>query len=444
MKVSVLGTGYVGLVSGACLADKGHQVTCIDVVKDKVDRINRGEPPIFENGLEALLKRNIGSRLTATLDTRQAVLDSDLTLIAVGTPFDGKVIDLKYVKEAARAIGAALREKPGYHVVVVKSTVVPGTTDKVVLPILEEASGKKAGRDFGVGMNPEFLTEGEAISDFMDPDRIVLGGIDKRSQDAQDELYAAFQEAPRVRCNNGTAEMIKYASNALLATMISFSNELANLGSAIGGIDSAEVMAGLHLGRYLNPVLPDGTRVSPAINAFLMAGCGFGGSCLPKDVSALAAHGRAVGLPMNLLSAVLDINARQPDQVFRLLGKHFPSLAGKRVAVLGLSFRPDTNDMRESPAIPIVRRLAAEKAVVLGYDPAARAEAEHVLGDAITLADSLEACLKDADAVVLVTRWKEFNRVPGLLKAMEKPPVLVDGRRMLPKDAVPRYEGIGL
>ena len=444
MKVSVLGTGYVGLVTGACLAEKGHEVACIDVDKTKVDRINRGDPPIFENGLEDLLKANIGKRLKATLDTRQAVLDSDLTLIAVGTPFDGKVIDLKYVKEAARAIGAALKDKPTYHVVVVKSTVVPGTTEKVVLPILEEASGKRAGRDFGVGMNPEFLTEGEAISDFMDPDRVVLGGIDARSQDAQDELYAAFKDAPRVRCNTGTAEMIKYASNALLATMISFSNELANLGSTLGGIDSAEVMSGLHLGRYLNPVLADGTRVSPAINAFLMAGCGFGGSCLPKDVSALAAHGRALGLPMNLLSAVLDINAKQPDQVFRLLGKHFPSLAGKRIAVLGLSFRPDTNDMRESPAIPIVKRLAAEKALVSGYDPAAREEAQKIFGDAITLTDSLEACLKDAEAVVLVTRWKEFNKVPEMIKAMAKPPVLVDGRRMLAKNSVPRYEGIGL
>ncbi len=444
MKVSVLGTGYVGLVSGACLADKGHQVTCIDLDKTKVDRINKGDPPIFENGLEDLLKRNIGTRLKATLDTRQAVLDSDLTLIAVGTPFDGKVIDLKYVKEAARVIGAALKEKNSYHVVVVKSTVVPGTTDKVVLPILEEASGKKAGRDFGVGMNPEFLTEGEAISDFMDPDRIVLGGIDARSQDAQDELYAAFKDAPRLRTNNSTAEMIKYASNALLATMISFSNELANLGSTLGGIDSAEVMAGLHLGRYLNPVLADGTRISPAINSFLMAGCGFGGSCLPKDVSALAAHGRAIGLPMNLLSAVLDINAKQPDQVFRLLGKHFPSLAGKRIAVLGLSFRPDTNDMRESPAIPIVKRLAAEKAIVTGYDPAAKAEAAHIFGNIISLADSLDACLKDADAVILVTRWKEFNQVPAKLKAMAKPPVLIDGRRMLAKDSVPKYEGIGL
>jgi UDPglucose 6-dehydrogenase/GDP-mannose 6-dehydrogenase len=175
-----------------------------------------------------------------------------------------------------------------------------------------------------------------------------------------------------------------------------------------------------------------------------MAGCGFGGSCLPKDVSALVAHGRSVGQPMNLLASVLDINAKQPDQVFRLLGKHFPSLGGKRIAVLGLSFRPDTNDMRESPAIPIVRRLVAEKAVVSGYDPAAREEAAHLFGNAITLCDSLAACLKDAEAVVLVTRWKEFNQVPGLLKAMAKPPVLIDGRRMLAKDSVPRYEGIGL
>lgn len=444
MKISILGTGYVGLVTGACLAEKGHEVICVDVDPAKVDMINRAESPIFENGLPELLRRNAGRRLSATLDTRRAVLETGLTLIAVGTPFDGKTIDLAYVKGAARDIGAVLREKRDYHVVAVKSTVVPGTTDGVVLPILERESGKRVTWDFGVGMNPEFLTEGEAIADFMEPDRIVIGGSDARAQDALEAIYAPFPRAPRVRANNRTAEMIKYASNALLANLISFSNELANLSASLGGIDSADVMDGLRLGRYLSPELPDGTRVTPPIVAFLRAGCGFGGSCLPKDLQALVAYGRSVGQPMDLLASVLAVNARQPDQVFRLLAKHFPVLSGRRVAVLGLAFRPDTGDMRESPAIPILNRLLAEGAVVAAYDPAAGAEARRRFGSRIVLADSLEDCLAGAEAAVLVTCWREFARLPLLLAAMPAPPLLVDGRRMLEKDSVAKYEGIGL
>lgn len=443
MKVSILGTGYVGLVTGACLAERGHDVTCIDVDASKVERINRGEPPIFERGLPELLRRNVGKTLRATLDANDAIRQTDLTLIAVGTPFDGKRIDLTYVKKSAETIGAAVGSKTGYHVVVVKSTVVPGTTDRVVLPILEQASGKRAGPDFGVGMNPEFLTEGEAVSDFMDPDRIVIGGIDTRTQDALDALYSSFPDAPRLRTNNSTAEMIKYASNAMLATLISFSNELANLGASIGGIDTVEVMRGLHLSRYLSP-LENGKRVEPSVVSFLMAGCGFGGSCLPKDVSALVAHGESSGVPMDLLASVLAVNGRQVEQIFRLLGKHFPSLAGKRVSVLGLSFRPDTDDMRESPAIPIVKRLQKEGAVVSAYDPAASHEAGKIFGDGLRQPGSLEAVLDGADAVILVTRWKEFERVPELLSRRAEPPVFIDGRRMLDKARFTKYEGIGL
>lgn len=443
MKVSIIGTGYVGLVTGVCLAERGHDVTCVDVDASKVDRINRGEPPIFERGLEELLRRTAGKSLTATLDAEGAIRSTDLTLIAVGTPFDGQRIDLKYVKQSAETIGRALAKKSGYHVVVVKSTVVPGTTDRVVLPIVEEASGKRAGRDFGVGMNPEFLTEGEAVSDFMDPDRIVVGGVDARTQDALESLYESFPDAPRIRTNNSTAEMIKYASNAMLATLISFSNELANLGASVGGIDTVDVMRGLHLSRYLSP-LENGKRVEPSVVSFLMAGCGFGGSCLPKDVSALVAHGRSSGVPMDLLASVLAVNARQVEQVFRLLAKHFPSLEGKRVSVLGLSFRPDTDDMRESPAVPIVRRLQKEGAIVTAYDPAASAEARKIFGDTLPLGPSLEAALANAEAVVLVTRWKEFERVPEILSRSGRAPVFVDGRRMLDKHAFAHYEGIGL
>lgn len=444
MKVSIIGTGYVGLVTGACLADVGHDVVCVDIDPDKVRTINSGEPPFFETGLRELIQRSIGKGLRATCDTRSAVLGSEITLIAVGTPFDGSEIDLTHVKASAREIGEILACKTEYHCVVVKSTVVPGTTDDVVLAILERESGKKAGRDFGVGMNPEFLTEGEAVNDFMQPDRIICGGIDERTQETLERLYAPFAEAPTIRTNNSTAEMIKYASNALLATLISFSNELANLGSTRGDIDTIDVMNGLHLSRYLSTVLENGRRVDADINSFLMAGCGFGGSCLPKDVSALIAAGRNAGTSMQLLEAVIDVNKNQRGRIFELLGKHFDSLDGKRVSVLGLAFRPDTNDMRESPAIPIVRRLLDEGAVVSAYDPVAADEARKSLSDEVRLCESLDQALDGADAVVLVTRWKEFERVPSILAETGEKPVVVDGRRMLNKDEIDRYEGIGL
>ena len=386
------------------------------------------------------MQRNAGGKLTATTDGLGAVRDSELTLIAVGTPFDGSTIDLSYVEACARTIGEALAAKSDYHCVVVKSTVVPGTTERVVVPILEAASGKKAGVDFGVGMNPEFLTEGEAVGDFMEPDRIVLGGIDTRSQDALADLYASFAGVPVVRTNPSTAEMIKYSSNALLATMVSFSNELANLSAAVGDIDIVEVMEGVHASRYLTPEGAAGEQPPPAaISSFLMAGCGFGGSCLPKDVSALVAHGQAHGVSMGLLASVLDVNAHQPAEIFRLLGKHFSSLDGRRVTVLGLSFRPDTDDMRESPALPIIRRLVAEGAVVTAYDPAAS-----YADDSVTIAPSLEHAVDGAEAIILVTRWHQFDKLASLLPSGAGAPVVVDGRRMFDKADFERYEGIGL
>ncbi len=445
MRVSVIGTGYVGLVSGVCLAEKGHDVICVDSDDKKIAQIQLGIPPIFERGLESLLRKHIGARLRATSDLRRAVLDTELSFIAVGTPFSGSEIDLRFVREVARQIGEALHEKPAYHVVVVKSTVVPGTTEGAVLPILEQASGKKAGADFGVGMNPEFLTEGEAVGDFMNPDRIVLGGIDSRTTACLEELYARFDGVEKLKTNPRTAEMIKYASNALLATMISFSNEIGNLCAALGGIDVVDVMRGLHLSSYLSLSMPDGSRKMPGIVSFLAAGCGFGGSCLPKDVKALVAHGRKAGQAMDLLDAVIRVNQDQPEKVISLLRKHHASLQGVRVAVLGLSFRPGTNDMRESPAIPILRALVGDGAVVKAYDPAAQQEARALFcGDSVRVCDTLAEAVSDAQAIVLVTRWDEFHRVPELLRQREPQPLFVDGRRMLDKSSFARYEGVGL
>jgi len=445
VRISVIGTGYVGLVSGVCLSEKGHQVCCVDNDQAKVDKIRSGVAPFFEEGLEPLLRKHLGRGLTVATDIRASVHDSEMTLIAVGTPFDGREIDLSTVREVARQIGAALRDKPAYHTVVVKSTVVPGTTDGPVRAILERESGKKAGADFGLGMNPEFLTEGQAIEDFLEPDRIVMGGIDARTVEALDRLYAPFPDTPKLRTNCRTAEMIKYTSNAMLATAISFANEVGNLCEALGGIDVVEVMAGLHLAAYLRPYAERPGYVQAPLSAFFGAGCGFGGSCLPKDVKALIAHGERAGSPMPVLAAVMETNQGQPHRIEALLRKHFASLQGIRVAVLGLAFKPDTDDIRETPALPIIRDLLAAGAAVRAYDPAAVANAKAALrDDRVAFAASLEACIADAQAVVLVTRWSEFQKLPDLLAGRPQPPVVVDGRRALDKTRIARYEGIGL
>jgi len=445
MKVSVIGTGYVGLVSGVCLAEKGHEVICVDVDPRKVENINRAEPPIHERGLDELLQKNVGSRLRATTDLAMAVQNTDLSLIAVGTPFKGDEIDLRFIRQAAADIGQALRGKSGYHVVVVKSTVVPGTTENVVLPELESASGRKAGIDFGVGMNPEFLREGEAIADFMAPDRIVLGGIDEKSTDALAELYAVFADVAKIRTTPRTAEMIKYTANSLLATMISFSNEIANLAAALGGIDVVEVMRGVHLDKRLTPILADGRRVIPGFTTYLEAGCGFGGSCFPKDVKALIAHGEKAGSPMRLLSKVVEVNEAQPARVIELIKRHHPELKGLAVSVLGVAFKPGTDDIRESPALPVLETLLGEGALVTVFDPIATKPLQAAYpSQPIVFAPDLHAAVNEADVIVLMTRWGEFKDVPALVSGRTRQPLVVDGRRMLDKQSVARYEGIGL
>jgi UDPglucose 6-dehydrogenase len=445
MKLSIIGTGYVGLVTGVCLAEKGHSVVCVDLDESKVNQINAGKTPIYEPGLPELLERQVaGGRLRATTNLEQAVRESSLTLIAVGTPFNRDQIDLTYVRTCAAQIGAALRKKKTYHVVVVKSTVVPGTTDDVVKPILEKESGKRAGRDFGVGMNPEFLSEGEAVHDFMQPDRIVLGGVDERTRKSLAMVYRSFDGVPILRTTNKTAEMIKYTSNALLATLISFSNEIGNLCSDLGGVDCVDVMQGVHLSQYLMPTTGNG-RVRAPIASFVAAGCGFGGSCLPKDVKALIARGNGVDSRMGLLKEVIRINEDQPARMIELLKTRIADLRGVSVAVLGLAFKPETDDLRESPAIRLIDLLLKEGARVLAYDPVAMPAARRTLtGREIRYCESLEETVKRANAIFLVTSWKEFERVPKLMTTLHRHPVLVDGRRQLDKQKVKNYLGVGL
>lgn len=446
MKVSIVGTGYVGLVSGVCLASKGHDVECIDVIQEKVDRINAGDPPIYEIGLEEMLKDLVSrGKLFATTELEKAVLNSDLSMIAVGTPFDGSAIDLKYIRQVSEEIGRALAKKTSYHVVIVKSTVVPGTTEDVVLPLLEKFSGKKAGVDFGVGMNPEFLKEGEAIADFMEPDRIVLGGIDDKTIDTLARLYDCFPNTDKVRTSPRTAEMIKYAANSLLATLISFSNEIGNLCNKVGNVDVVEVLRGVCLDKRFSPIMKDGSRVTPAMTTYLEAGCGFGGSCFPKDVKALIEYGERKESSMQLLRSVVNINNDQPNRLIELMHRHYASVKGLKVAVLGIAFKPGTDDIRESPSLTLIRQLRDQGAVISAFDPIAMHEGRAELGDqGIRYATSMADCIKGTDVVVLVTRWPEFGALPKLIASMPKAPLLVDGRRMISKTDVPLYEGIGL
>lgn len=435
MRVCIVGAGYVGLVTGAGLADLGHEVVCVDVDQGKVDAINAGRSPIFEAGLDALLRRNAGSRFRASADLAAAVRGSDVTFICVGTPSrpDGS-IDTSFVQTAATEVGVVLR--PG-HSVIVKSTVVPGTTDTVVSDLLAVASGLRPGVDFGVGANPEFLTEGQAVDDFRRPDRIVIGG-DDLALDALRQVYAGFTEVPLVTTNARTAEMIKYASNTMLATAISFTNELANLGAAIGGIDTVEVMRGVHLSRYLTG--DDSTRAGLA--AFFAAGCGYGGSCLPKDVAALTALGQDAGSPMRVLEAVAAVNDDQPARLVALARRELGDMRGRKITVLGIAFKPDTGDVRCSPSFPVLRQLLDAGADVAVHDPVVGADALGDVPGATYVADLANA-VEGADAVLIVTRWDEYRKLPAVLAELGETPLVVDGRRMLEPASVPRYTGIG-
>ncbi len=428
MKVSIIGSGYVGLVTGACLADLGNHVTLVDVVEDKVEKINGGVAPIYEEGLDRMLRKNIGhGRLHATTRLEKAVLGTNITFIAVGTPSrrDGTV-DLSYIRKAAEETGSAIGKKDTYHTVVVKSTVVPGTTEGVIIPILEEASGKEAGSGFGVAMNPEFLKEGMAVSDFMNPGRVIIGGIDERSTERVYSLYRGFS-CPVVKTNPRTAEMIKYASNAFLATKISFSNEMGNLCKKLS-IDSYEVADGMGLDERIE-------------RRFLNSGIGYGGSCFPKDVKAIIAKGKKEGLKMSLLDAVEEVNRMQPLTIVNMLRGRMPSLRGKVVSVLGLAFKPGTDDIREAPSLAIVSELLSSGARVKAYDPKA-ADNFRKEFPGVEYCMSARAAIQDSDACLLLTEWDEVRRLTNDDFRLMKGNIVIEGRRMLDPSNVSGFEGV--
>jgi nucleotide sugar dehydrogenase len=426
LRVSIVGLGYVGLTTGACLASKGITVHGVDVDEAKLKSIREGKAPFEEEGLEALLKSSVKKGFfIAGSDYREATENSRMTFLSVGTPSMGDgSIDLRYLNSASEAVGRELTRLSGFHHVVVRSTAVPGTTQKVVKDALERSSGKTCGKDFGLASNPEFLREGSAVKDTMRPDAIVIGAVDERTEAALLSLYKRFygKLPPVVSTSAANAELIKYAVNTFRATQLSFLNTFANLCSGIAGADIDEVAHGF-------------TAITKADPRYLKAGLGFGGSCFPKDLRALVAYLKESGLGPELFEATLSVNAMQPKVAVKMARELVGLLSKKKVAVLGLAFKAHTDDVRESVAIALVERLLAEGARVTVYDPKAMENAKRELRDRVSYAESARDCLKDAECCIVATGWPEFAKIGAQeFKQLMRNPAVLDGRRAI--DAV--------
>lgn len=406
MKISIIGTGYVGSVTGACLAELGHQIIFVGRDRKKLDVIQTGKSPIFEPKLDQLLAKN-RKRIDTTTNVSDAVRRTNMAFVCVGTPphKDGSS-DLSQIREVSTTIGRCLDSDNGYHAIVIKSTVLPGTIENIVIPILEKESGKKVFLDFGIASNPEFLKEGSAIDDFFHTDRVVIGADDQKTKDFLENLYKPLN-VPIFTTTIRTSEMIKFASNAFLATKISFANEIGNLCKELG-IDSYEVFNGVGLDTRINP-------------HFFRSGIGFGGSCFPKDVKALISHAHSKGLKSRILSSVIELNDDQPWRMITLLKKHLDP-KGRTIGILGLAFKPDTDDIRESRAVPLIKMLLEEGAIVKAYDPVAMKNFKEQIPD-LNYASSATEIL-DSDAVLIVTEWKEFESLDYRGK------LVIDGRRL--------------
>lgn len=415
MKISIVGGGYVGLVTGSCLAKLGHDVTIIDVDPVKIQLINNGKPPIYEKGLEALLKQYAKQSLRASTGY-DSVANADLVFICVGTPSqpDGSA-NLSYIESASTSIGTYLKTNPHYCIVVVKSTVPPRTTEKVVQPAVLRAA-QKTEREIGFAMNPEFLREGRALEDFLHPDRIIIGSDDLGAGKRVADVYRNIT-APVIYTGLTAAEMIKYASNAFLATKISFSNEIGNICKDLG-IDVYEVMKGVGLDQRIGP-------------RFLNAGAGFGGSCFPKDVSALVSLAKEEGENPILLQSVLDVNEQQPHRMVALLERRLGNISGRRIAVLGLAFKDNTDDIRDSRAIPVIHELLEKGATVAAYDPMASSAMQRVFPE-IKYGISPSDALSGADGCLIMTEWPEFSQLDKEFDLMAHK-IIIEGRRILTK-----------
>lgn len=429
MNIAIVGTGYVGLVSGTCFSDMGINVTCVDVDQSKIDNLKNGIIPIYEPGLEEMVKKNFhAGRLKFETDLTKVLDDVDVVFSAVGTPpdEDGSA-DLKYVLAVARTIGQHINK---YTVVVTKSTVPVGTAAKVKATIQEEIDRRGVDVEFDVASNPEFLKEGAAIKDFMSPDRVVVGVETERARKIMSRLYKPFMlvNDRMIFTDIPSAEMIKYAANAMLATRISFMNDIANLCELVGA-DVNMVRKGIGSDNRIG-------------KKFLYPGCGYGGSCFPKDVKALIKTAEKAGYSMRVLKAVEEVNERQKEVLFNKLMKHFNgNIAGKNIAVWGLAFKPETDDMREAPSLILIDKIINAGGNVKVYDPIAITECKRRIGDKVIYGTDMYDATLDADALLLVTEWREF-RFPNfaVLGKVMKEKVIIDGRNIYDKNELDQHE----
>lgn len=437
MRIAVVGSGYVGLVSGACFSEMGAEVVCIDTDASKIEQLKNGRIPIYEPGLDAIVQKNMQSgRLSFETDLASCMDGIEIVFIAVGTPPDENGdADLRYVFEVARTFGSAVKE---YALLVTKSTVPVGTSRRIQQVVRQELARRGAEVEFDVASNPEFLKEGSAIKDFMSPDRVVVGVESERAKELMSRLYRPFllNNFRVIFMDVTSAEMTKYAANSMLATRISFMNDIANLCEIVGA-DVSMVRKGIATDERI------GSR-------FLYAGCGYGGSCFPKDVKALVNTAHENGYRLRVLEAVEAVNDDQKRIVFRKLYDHFGGdLVGKRIALWGLSFKPQTDDMREAPSLTVIDALLRAGCTVRAYDPIAMEESKRRIGDRIAYAQDLYEAVEGADAVLLLTEWKEF-RLPDWERVREsmRTPVVVDGRNIYDKRQLERngfaYMGIGI
>lgn len=422
-QVTVLGLGYVGLTMAACLASRKLKITGVDADSEKTARINSGKSPIHEPHLEELISKAIRAKtLKVTQNLEEALKDSSVTFVTVGTPSlpDGS-INLNQISSASESIGRTLKKTEEYHLVVVRSTVVPGTCDRTVKPLLEKASGKSCGKDFGLCSNPEFLSEGSAVQEMLNPDRLIIGEYDKRSGNILEDFYRRFysRRMPKlIRTSLANAELIKYANNSFLATKVSFINSVADLCERIPKGDVEVVAKGIGLDPRIGPL-------------FLKVGLGWGGSCFPKDLKAILAFGRSLGLELPVVDAALRINELRPIWAVEKAKDALGDLKGKRIAILGLAFKPDTDDIREAVSLKIIERLLEEGSDICSYDPAAMENTRKIFGGRMSFAGSAPDCITDADCCILVTEWDEFKRIsPEDFRTKMRKPIVIDGRRI--------------
>ena len=445
MRIGVIGTGYVGLVSGVCLASKGHLVTCFDINEVTINQLGKGICHIYENGLDKLLSENHSNIAFSILDrnTEKQLMSFDVILVAVGTPTTEGRADLSQIESVCRLLGRLLKDSDEFISIIIKSTVIPGTTDTFVRNILEEQSGKRIG-DFGLGMNPEFLREGNAIEDFQLPDRIIFGYEDVKTLAILNQIYEPW-DCEKVEVNTRSAEMMKYVNNALLATLISTTNEYSNIARKLGGIDFKKVMHGVHLDNRWSPLDEHGNKVIPKIIDYLKPGCGYGGSCFPKDVLAISALAGDVGVESRILSAVIEVNDKQPEVIVEILKVKVPELKNKRVLLLGLSFKPETDDVRESVSLKLLKSLDGQVKSLAAHDPIAieNAKAFFERDHSIEFIDDWRIKLIDTDVVIIATNWIEYSSLADMANEIEGK-VILDARSLLGADCLPNVQYISI